>query len=281
MTAAGPGHSAARGRQVVPGAVVSADDPHQAARSGPVPVGATPAEGPGPWPRGLSRQATMRISDVLSALRLEFPAVTNSKLRFLEEQGLVDPVRTPSGYRQYSPADLERLRFVLREQRDRYVPLKVIGEKLAELDAGTATEQVAPARVIAEDGVLRQGPGDGRYTPAALAAEVGVDERMVADLVDAGVLRLSSSGHLDAWAKEAVLAAAALAEHGLHARHLRTFRTAADRQIDMVEAVVAPWRGQHTPSAQGRASTVAAEVGELCTRLHTALVRSGVAGLTD
>lgn len=236
---------------------------------------------PGSWPRGLSRHATMRISDVLAALRLEFPAVTNSKLRFLEEQGLVDPLRTPAGYRQYSPADLERLRFVLREQRDRYVPLKVIGEQLAALDAGTGTDAGAPSLIVTEDGVPRSGAVDARYTTAALAREAGVDERVVQDLVQAGVLRPSASGHLDAWAKDVVQVAAALAEHGLEARHLRALRSAADRQVDMVEAVVAPWRGQASPSARGRASTVAAEVGELCTRLNTALVRAGVADLTS
>lgn len=245
----------------------------------PAPDAAAPAvqDAPGPWPRGLSRQASMRISDVLAALRIEFPAVTNSKLRFLEEQGLVEPVRTPAGYRQYSPADLERLRYVLREQRDRYVPLKVIGERLAALDAGEESEPVS--LVLTEDGVPRSGATDARYTTAALAREAGVSEQLVADLVQAGVLRPSSSGHLDAWAKDVVQAAAALAEHGLEARHLRAFRSAADRQVDMVETVVAPWRGQSSPSARGRASTVAAEVGELCTRLHTALVRAGVADL--
>jgi len=235
-------------------------------------------DAPGPWPRGLSRQASMRISDVLAALRIEFPAVTNSKLRFLEEQGLVEPLRTPAGYRQYSPADLERLRYVLREQRDRYVPLKVIGERLAALDAGEESEPVA--LVVTEDGVPRSGATDARYTTAALAREAGVPEELVVDLVQAGVLRPSASGHLDAWAKDVVLAAAALAEHGLEARHLRAFRSAADRQVDLVETVVAPWRGQSSASARGRASTVAAEVGELCTRLHTALVRAGVADLT-
>lgn len=249
----------------------------------PEPDGA-PAGEPGSWPRGLSRHATMRISDVLAALRLEFPAVTNSKLRFLEEQGLVDPLRTPAGYRQYSPADLERLRFVLREQRDRYVPLKVIGEQLAALDAGTGAEGadgVAPSLIVTEDGVPRSGAVDARYTTAALAREAGVAEQVVQDLVQAGVLRPSASGHLDAWAKDVVQVAAALAEHGLEARHLRALRSAADRQVDMVEAVVAPWRGQSSPSARGRASTVAAEVGELCTRLNTALVRAGVADLTS
>jgi DNA-binding transcriptional MerR regulator len=245
----------------------------------PVRADAAAAEEPARWPRGISRRATMRISDVLVALRIEFPAVTNSKLRFLEEQGLVDPVRTPAGYRQYSPADLERLRFVLREQRDRYVPLKVIGERLAELDAGVDAEQSAPALIVTEDGVPRSGAVDARYTTAALAREAAVDEQLVVDLVQSGVLRPSASGHLDAWAKDVVVAAAALAEHGLEPRHLRSFRSAADRQIDIVETVVAPWRGQSSPSASGRASTVAAEVGELCTRLHTALVRAGVADL--
>ncbi|WP_308281620.1 MerR family transcriptional regulator [Cellulomonas sp. PS-H5] len=250
------------------------------AAAGPAAPDAAAQQGgdtPGPWPRGLSREASMRISDVLAALRIEFPAVTNSKLRFLEEQGLVEPVRTPAGYRQYSPADLERLRYVLREQRDRYVPLKVIGERLAALDAGDESEPVS--LVVTEDGVPRSGAADARYTTAALAREARVEEQLVADLVQAGVLRPSASGHLDAWAKEVVLAAAALAEHGLEARHLRAFRSAADRQLDMVEAVVAPWRGQTSASARGRASTVAAEVGELCARLNTALVRAGVADL--
>ncbi|NLF05124.1 MAG: MerR family transcriptional regulator, partial [Actinomycetales bacterium] len=106
---------------------------------------------PGPWPQGISRHATMRISDVLAALGGEFPAVSHSKLRFLEEQGLVTPVRTPAGYRQYSPADVERLRYVLRQQRDRYLPLKVIGEQLAELDAGRGSQALTP-QLAAKDG---------------------------------------------------------------------------------------------------------------------------------
>ena len=87
------------------------------------------------------------------SLQIEFPAVTTSKLRFLEEQGLVEPVRTAAGYRQYSPADIERLRFVLRQQRDRYMPLKVIGDRLAALDAGEEDEPAPRARLATRDGV--------------------------------------------------------------------------------------------------------------------------------
>jgi DNA-binding transcriptional MerR regulator len=229
------------------------------------------------WPRGISRRATMRISDVLAALEIEFPAVTTSKLRFLEEQGLVEPVRTPAGYRQYSPADIERLRFVLRQQRDRYMPLKVIGERLAALDAGEDDEPTTPARLATRDGVRES--SNGRWTAAALAAEAGVGEDFIAELVTAGVLRPHGNGSFDSWTREVVASAAALAEHGIDVRHLRQFRAAADRQVDLVDQLVAPLRGQRGASSRAHAGTLAAEVGELCARMHTALVRAAIADL--
>nr|WP_255491887.1 MerR family transcriptional regulator [Actinotalea sp. JY-7876] len=233
----------------------------------------------GRWPHGVSTDPTMRISDVLADLGADFPTVTPSKLRFLEEQGLVEPRRTAGGYRQYSPADVERLRFVLRQQRDRYLPLKVIGEQLAALDAGEQDERPAP-RLATTDGERPVAAGAGRWTPEGLAADTGVDPALVVQLVEAGVLAPSASGHLDAWAREVVVLAGALAEHGVEPRHLRSFRQAADRQVSVVEQIVAPLRGQRAVAAQAHAATVAAEVGELCGRLHTAFVRSGVAGLT-
>lgn len=219
----------------------------------------------------------MRISDVLSDLGQDFPTVTPSKLRFLEDQGLVEPRRTAGGYRQYSPADVERLRYVLRQQRDRYLPLRVIGEQLAALDAGAEDEPLTP-RLATRDG--ERATTSHRPTVASVAEQAGVDPALVAGLVEAGVLRSAPGGHLDPWALEVVTVAAALAEHGVDVRHLRSFRAAADRQVSMVEQIVAPLRGQRSGPAQGRAATVAAEVGELCSRMHTALVRAGVADLT-
>ncbi|RYV50732.1 MerR family transcriptional regulator [Pengzhenrongella frigida] len=221
----------------------------------------------------------MRISDVLGALQLEFPAVTNSKLRFLEEQGLVEPVRSASGYRQYSPADVERLRFVLRQQRDRYLPLKVIGEQLDALDLGDESAAPAPARLATADGAHRPAIA-GRWTTAGLAADAGVPEDFVVALVEAGVLRPTARGYFDPWSRDVVALAAALNEHGIDTRHLRAFRTAAERQVDLVDQVVAPWRGQHAASSRARAGTLAAEVGELCSQLHTVLVRAGVTELS-
>ena len=91
------------------------------------------------------------------------------------------------------------------------------------------------------------------------------------------MLQRDAGGHLEPWAREVVEVALALAEHGVEPRHLRAFRSAADRQVDIVDQIVAPLRGQRAVSAQVHAATVAGELGELCGRLHTVLVRAGIA----
>jgi len=220
----------------------------------------------------------MRISDVLAALRAEFPAVTHSKLRFLEEQGLIEPVRTPSGYRQYSPADVERLRFVLIEQRDRYLPLKVIKDKLRALDAGESSkDQPLIPHVVTRDG--EPTAAASHRTLERLAEDAGVDVSVVEALVQAGVLRADAQGRFDAWDHQVVVVAAGLAEHGIEARHLRTLRSGAERNVDLVSQAVTHLRGSSSPSGRARMATTAAELGELCAQLQTAWIRQGIAGL--
>lgn len=231
---------------------------------------------PEPWPRGISRQATMRISDVLAQLGPEFPSVSHSKLRFLEDQGLIDPVRTPSGYRQYSPADVERLRFVLTEQRDSYLPLKVIKQRLAEMDAGEPAPGPAPRLADAPHAAA---PARRRWTAESVAEETRTSAAYVTELVNAGVLRAGAGGQLDAGAPDVVRIAVRLAEHGIEPRHLRSLRTSADRHVDLVDQLVAPYRSQQTPSARAQAAELATEIGELLARLHTAWVRRGTDGL--
>jgi DNA-binding transcriptional MerR regulator len=217
----------------------------------------------------------MRISDVLRDLRDEFPSVSHSKLRFLEEQGLIEPVRTSAGYRQYSRADVERLRFVLVQQRDHYLPLRVIRERLDELDSGNGV-QPAPAPRAAKNPreVAPQWP-----TLRAAAELAGVPRSVVDDLVAAGVLQPTADGRLDPQSLEIISLAAGLAEHGIEARHLRSLRSAADRQVALVEQVVAPWRSQQSVAARAQAGALAVELGELFARLHTAWVRRGVSEL--
>ncbi|GAB2470011.1 MerR family transcriptional regulator [Xylanimonas ulmi] len=227
-----------------------------------------------PWPRGISRHATMRISDVLAALEPEFGGISHSKLRFLEEQGLIHPVRTPAGYRQYSPADVERLRFVLTEQRDSYLPLKVIKERLAAMDAGEPapgpSPRLAGGTAVAGDGSRRV------WTTASVAEATGADPAFVDDLVQAGLLHPAPGGRLDAGAPDVVKLAAQLAEHGIEPRHLRPLRASAERQVALVDQLVAPRRRQQTPSAQAQAASLASEVGELLARLHSTWLRRGV-----
>lgn len=229
-------------------------------------------DAPEPWPRGISRQATMRISDVLAQLGPEFPAVSHSKLRFLEDQGLIDPVRTPSGYRQYSPADVERLRFVLTEQRDSYLPLKVIKERLAEMDAGEPAPGPAPRLA---DGGGEPEVARRRWTAESVAEATGTSTGFVQELVSAGVLHPGTGSRLDAGAPDVVRIAARLAEHGIEPRHLRSLRASADRHVGLVDQLVAPYRSQQTPSARAQGAELAAEVGELLARLHSTWVRQG------
>src|SRR5699024_5428887 len=130
----------------------------------------------------------MSIGSALGILQREFPTASVSKIRFLEDQGLVSPRRTPSGYRSYSQADVERLRFVLAAQRDSFLPLKVIRERLAELDAGAAPAPPPGARVVTEDGDLVVTAAPGRYTAEQLAEASRCTVDQIESLVHAGVL---------------------------------------------------------------------------------------------
>jgi len=230
----------------------------------------------------------MRISDVLRALRDDFPSISHSKLRFLEEQGLVEPVRTAAGYRQYSAADIERLRFVLVEQRDRYLPLKVIKDRLAELDAGeielgrpASRESGArgrPERVPA----AREEARAASSSPASARAEARDEEAtgaLVDGLTSAGLLRPGPDGRLDDAAAEILRTAAALGRYGIEPRHLRSMRTAVDRQVALAAQVVAPLRTQQSPAAHVRADETADEIRDLFVRLHAAWLRQEIADL--
>ncbi|UFU04509.1 MerR family transcriptional regulator [Ruania suaedae] len=233
------------------------------------------------WPFGVSRTPTMNISGALSVLKREFPAISVSKVRFLEDQGLVCPHRTPSGYRRYSLADVERLRFALAAQRDSFLPWKVIRERLAELDAGGADPPAPGARVISEDGEILADPSPpGRLTADQVARAAGCDPERVASLTSTGLLVADAAGKFPARSVEIVRFADELAAHGIDDRHLRALRSAADRQLDLVEQIVAPVRSQRTgPSASGsraKAHAMATELTATMTSLHTALLGAGV-----
>jgi DNA-binding transcriptional MerR regulator len=230
----------------------------------------------------------MSIGEVLAQLRPEFPEVTISKLRFLEAEGLVEPRRTASGYRKYSWADVARLRFVLTAQRDEYLPLRVIRERLAGRDrvrpalmavgdtrsggVPTPAERATAERAAAE----RVTAGVERLTRADLAERAGVPDDLIRDLEQYGLLAPRPGGWYAAEALVVVEVAARLAEFGVQGRHLRGYRAAADREIGLFAQLVSASVRQSDPTARARAEEMLCELAALSQRLHTALVRAGL-----
>ncbi len=232
---------------------------------------------------GARADGRLTVGQVIDRLGGEFPALTISKLRFLESEGLLEPARTAAGYRTYAESDLDRLRFILTAQRDRFWPLKVIRDALDAMERGLEAPS-APgetrARVPASEGVsglptasdLLTG-GDLRMTATELAEACDAPESLVEDLASYGLVRGDGDGHFGAGALEVARAAAGLAAYGLEPRHLRPFRTAAEREVGLVEQALGPVRGDSERPPVERA----AEVLQLCIALHAALVKDGLA----
>ena len=226
----------------------------------------------------------MSIGSVLSLLREDFPDVTISKIRFLEAEGLITPERAPSGYRRFSSADCDRLRFVLTAQRDRYLPLKVIKEQLEAIDRGdggssgprlltSARSAVAPATDFGARG--------GRVSREALIERTGVDSAFVTELQRNGLLPPGPAGFFDEDAVRLVEAAAALANYGVETRHLRAFKVSADREAGLVAQIANPIAKGKGTGARDRAEELVREIAALSVTLHTQLVKAAVRGVLD
>ncbi|MET9677426.1 MerR family transcriptional regulator [Streptomyces sp. NPDC006482] len=220
------------------------------------------------------------IGTVLNRLRDEFPEVTISKIRFLEAEGLVEPLRTASGYRKFSPQDVERLAQILRMQRDHYLPLKVIREHLDALARGEQIALPAPGRrgeVL--DGPWEQDgerPTAARIGRAELLAATEVTEAELAEWESYGLLAEASGGGYDAEAVTVVRLVADLGRFGLEPRHLRGMKAAADREAGLLEQMVAPLRRHRNPQTRAHAEATAKELAELSVRLHATFVRTAL-----
>jgi DNA-binding transcriptional MerR regulator len=227
-------------------------------------------------------RATLSIGEVLAELRPEFPDVTISKIRFLEDQGLIEPDRTPSGYRKFSSGDVARLRYVLAVQRDHYLPLRVIRDHLEAVDRGDDPPSLPGGvprlpRLVAEDGERMDGARvDVRLTRAELVESAAIGEGLLDELESFGLVTARPAGVYDGDALLVARTAGELARFGIEPRHLRTIRTAADREAALVEQVVAPLRHQRAGQSGAKADEVGREVASLCVRLHATLVRAAV-----
>lgn len=209
----------------------------------------------------------LSIGQVLARLTPEFPDVRASKLRFLEEKGIVTPVRTASGYRKFSGTDLERIRVALTLQRDQYLPLKVIRDHLDAVEvSGGAT--VLPASIV-------QAPR--RYRREELVSAAGASPALLGDAVSSGMLPASES--YPESAVSLLRALVALDGHGIGPRHLRPLRQSAERDIALVQsALSALLRRTDTPS-RARASEMAPELASRLDEVRALLVKDGIGRL--
>lgn len=240
-----------------------------------------------PVPESAGSRARMNIGQVLDLLREDFPGITIPKIRFLEDKGLIKPERTPAGYRKFAHEDVERLRYVLRMQRDHYLPLKVIGEHLDAIDRGLepppidAVVPTVPQVALAADGLPSaesfQRRDNLRLSRRELLKIAEVSEELLAQLEQYGLITpRAGTGHYDTDALVIATTARELADFGFEPRHLRAFKTSADREIGLVEQVVAPYQRGRDASARARAEDVVSEIAALSVRLHATLVKAGL-----
>jgi DNA-binding transcriptional MerR regulator len=232
----------------------------------------------------------LSIGEVLAELAEDFPDITISKIRFLESQGLIDPERTPSGYRKFYAADVERLRWILIQQKEHYLPLKVIKERLErEQRDGDAVAEAAHATGNGDGNPPTLLPPDtdddapvesvNELTRSELADAAGLDSAQLADLEAFGLLTPVQSGDRVLFDEDALAVARAAAgfhRHGIEARHLRMYRTFADRESTLFEqALMSSLRGRK-PGARDQAHADVAELIRLAQVLRTALLRQSL-----
>ena len=231
--------------------------------------------------------ARMNIGEVLELLHEDFPTISIPKIRFLEEKGIVTPERTSAGYRKFSHADVERLRYALVLQRDHHQPLARIVEILDAIDRGLEPPPLVdltptvPDVALSADGVpspesFRRND-DLRLSRRELLKIAEIGEELLDQLEQFGlVVPRRGTGHYDSDALVICTTARELAEFGLEPRHLRAFKTAADREVGLVEQAVAPTRRASDPAASARREDAVAQLAALSVRLHATLVKSGL-----
>ncbi|AXT84987.1 MerR family transcriptional regulator [Aeromicrobium sp. A1-2] len=235
----------------------------------------------------LPELSRLGIGKVLDELLPEFPDLTITKIRYLESEGLLEPERTSSGYRKFSFGDVERLRFILRQQRDKFWPLNHIRQVLDDMDRGVVpdTQQGSTTRVphlsLAADGLptaetFAEPSSNARLSRGDLLESAGIDSATLDAIEEHGlIVRRPSQTYYDGEALQVAALVGQFAELGLEPRHLRMFRAAADREIALFEQVVTPRaRRLDKDAAEHTVSALAA----LSVRLQAVLVRSRLRG---
>ncbi len=233
-------------------------------------------------PAQFAARKTRSIGEVINSLRADFPDISVSKVRFLEAQGLIAPTRSPSGYRMFAEEDVERLRYVLSEQRDHFLPLKVIKSKLTSWDRGEDTTTPRDS-----------GPAPEAYFGSAgvsmaideLCRASGLSREQVEELITQGVLSPLElpDGRQVFRDEDLAIARSAyrLFGRGFEGRHIRSLRLAADREVDLLAQLVTPLLRHRNPKNRRRAAEVLADGASAGAQLQENLVRSRLRRLLE
>lgn len=219
----------------------------------------------------------LSIGEVLACLRPDFPELTISKIRFYEAAGLIEPARTPAGYRKFSTRDVERLRYVLTAKHDHYLPLRVIRDQLEAIDSGDGPLVDRGGSAVGPNPQFDLSPSDVRLTREQMLAETGLDDEQLAAIDESGLLHRRRGGYYDADDVVIATIVAELGRFGLEPRHLRSFKGAADREVGLIEQlVVQPNTRRRGSGGLERSRETAAELATRLARLHAALLQAGL-----
>jgi DNA-binding transcriptional MerR regulator len=215
----------------------------------------------------------LSIGQVLARLTSEFPDLSPSKLRFLEERQLISPARTESGYRKFSAIDLDRLRFILTMQRDHYLPLKVIRGYLAELDAGRQPTLPGSAS-LSTASILST---ERRMQRDELVREAGATPQLLNDAISSSLIMPA-----ELYAEDVLLVLRSLVElqrSGIEPRHLRGFRASAERELGLIESALIPVARRKDTSSRAKANELAREIAGQLEIVRSSLIRSALSRL--
>lgn len=222
----------------------------------------------------------LTIGEVLNALRGEFSDISISKIRFLEAEGLVQPGRSESGYRKFDRDDIDRLRYVLRTQRDHYLPLKVIKEHLNAMDRGLEPPKIADASPQVPNVTINSKEKSRRpvrLTEDEILNASGLNHKQLAELEKTGLVsRLPDGRHFEDWSLKICKIAENLSRYGIEPRHLRAAKTSRDREISLINQVTLPFAKRNHPEAVEKAAEMKREIAGLINLLQAALLYSAL-----
>ena len=224
--------------------------------------------------------ALFTIGEVINRIREEFPEITISKIRFLETHELVTPTRTASGYRKFSLVDIERLRYILRMQRDHFLPLRVIRTHIDAMDRGLEPPAIGdvtpkpPRTLVSTDSLAESDSVKAvRLTKEEIFSSVADSELLVKELISFGLIGADDQGHFSGRDLAIVQTAQTLANFGLEPRHLKTIKSSAGREIDLFSPLITSARSGRNAASKAEVQEFALQISNSILRLHELVLR--------